>query len=197
MSNKIENNKKIRKKSIKYGMLHQKSDIINIEQLFNDYFDKIKPNIIKNSQKRYEFSLNKFGNINFIFDIILIEEIKTLYNKYNFFIIFIDIQSSTSIKTIELYLDQIIDCDEDNSKKCYIFGVYTDEKNIAVNDEKIAKIVNSKNIYYEYSEININLAGKFPKGVEYIIGDSKEIQEEIEFAERYNMYDKGKSCIIT
>ena len=196
MKNKIENNEKVRKNSIRYGILYQKSDIINIDKLFNDYFNKVKPNIISNTSKRYEFSLVKYGNLNFVFEIIIIEEIKLIYNKYNFFLIFIDIQSTSSLKTIALFLDQIIDCNEDNSKKCYIFGVYTDEKNITFKDEKIASLINSKKIYYEYSEININIEGKFPKGMEYIIGDSKEMQEELEFAERYNQCDKGKSCNI-
>ena len=207
MSNKNEksenNNKSIdsNKKTIKYGILQQKSDIIKINDLFNIYFKKINPNIIKNSEKGYEFSIDKLENINFIFEIIPEEELKNIYNIYNyfnFFLIFIDIQSSTSLKTLELYIDRLIDCSQYNTKKCYIFGVYKNENSIINKDEQITTILNCKGIDYEYSEININLCDEFPKGVEYLIEDSKEIMEEIEFEDIHNKFgrDKGKSCLI-
>ena len=207
MSNKNEksenNNKSIdsNKKTIKYGILQQKSDIIKINDLFNIYFEKINPNIIKNSEKGYEFSLDKFENINFIFELIPEEELKNIYNIYNyfnFFLIFIDIQSSASLKILELYIDRLIDCSQYNTKKSYIFGVYKNENSIINKDEQITTILNCKGIDYEYSEININLIEEFPNGVEYLIEDSKEIMEEIEFEDIHNKYDrdKGKSCLI-
>ena len=188
-------------KAIKYGMLCQKSELLNINELFNIYFDKIKPNIIKNTQKSYEFILNKYENINFNFEIIPEEEISNIYNIYNFFnffLIFIDIQSRASLKILESYIDKLIDCSQDNTKKCYIFGVYKDESNIINKDEQITTILNCKGIDYAYSEININLKEDFPKGVEYIIDESKEIMEEIEFEELHirNGKDNGKSCSI-
>ena len=207
MSNKNEksenNNKSIdsNKKTIKYGILQQKSDIIKINDLFNIYFEKINPNIIKNSEKGYEFSLDKFENINFIFELIPEEELKNIYNIYNyfnFFLIFIDIQSSASLKILELYIDRLIDCSQYNTKKSYIFGVYKNENSIINKDEQITTILNCKGIDYEYSEININLIEEFPKGVEYLIEDSKEIMEEIEFEDIHTKFgrDKGKSCLI-
>ena len=49
-----------------------------------------------------------------------------------------------------------------------------------------------------YSEININLYEDFPKGMEYLVEDSKDLMEEIEFEELHNKNgrDKGKSCQI-
>ena len=204
MSKKNENTDKPRDpnlKTIKYGMLYQKSTLLNINELFNIYFDKIKPNVLKNTPKSYEFIVNKYENISFNFDIIPEEEIPNLYNIYNyfnFFMIFTDIQSTASLKILESYIDRLIDCSEDNTKKCYIFGIYKDSNNIINKDEQITTILNCKGIDYEYSEININLNEDFSKGVEYILEDSKEIMEEIEFEELHNKNGKnpGKSCLI-
>ena len=189
------------KKSIKYGILYQNSDLININDLFNIYLDKEKPNIIKNTNKGYEFSLEKYENLYFHFEIIPEEELKNIYNIYsffNFFLIFVDIQSTACKKILESYINSLIDCSQDNTKKSYIFGVYKDGNSIINKDEQITTILNCKGIDYEYSEININLNEQFPKGVDYLIEDSQEIMEEIEFEEIHNKFnrDKGKSCII-
>jgi hypothetical protein len=189
------------KKKIKYGILFQKSDNLKINELFNNYFDTNKPNIIKNEPKDYEFNLDKYENLNFSFIVITEEEIKNIYkiyNYFNFFLIFIDIQSTASVRILELYVNQLIDCSPDNTKKSYIFGVYKDEKEIINKDEKITIMLNCKGIDYEYSEINIKKNEDFPKGMEYIIEDSKEIMEETEFQEIHNKLgrDKGKSCEI-
>ncbi len=205
MSNENQKNsekiKENNKKTIKYGIMRQITENINLSKLFNIYFDKIKPNVLKNTPKSYEFIVNKYENISFNFDIIPEEEIPNLYNIYNyfnFFMIFTDIQSTASLKILESYIDRLIDCSEDNTKKCYIFGIYKDSNNIINKDEQITTILNCKGIDYEYSEININLNEDFSKGVEYILEDSKEIMEEIEFEELHNKNGKnpGKSCLI-
>ena len=187
--------------TIKYGILQQQSDFIKINELFNNYFQKSNPNIIKNSLKCYEFSLDKLDNINFNFELIPEVEIKNLYNIYNFFnffLIFIDIQTSESLTILESYIDRLIDCSQDNTKKSYIFGMYKDKNSIKNKEERITTILNCKGVDYEYSEFNVDAIDEFPKIIDYLIGDSKEIMEEIDFEDIHNKFgrDKGKSCII-
>ena len=189
-------------KIIRYGILLQKSDIININELFKGYFDKIKPNIIKNSEKNYEFSFDDIKNVNFNFLEISEERMKKIYDIYKFFqffLIFIDIQSTASRKVLESFVDKLIDCSPDSTKKCYIFGVYKEEDKIVNKEEQIITILNSKGIDYEYATIDNNFNENFPKGLEYLIRDSTEIMEEISFEERDNYKfgkDKGRSCQI-
>ena len=188
-------------KSINIGIITQQSDIISIHDLFNSYFDITKPNIIKNEKNNYEFSLDEINDRNFHFSVITEENMSRIidiYNFFNFFLLFIDIQSTTSLKVLEIYIDQLIDCSQDNTKKCYIFGMYKDTNKIINKDEQITNILNLKGIDYEYSEININIDEGFLKGIQYIIQDSKEIMEEIEFQDIHLKYnrDKGKSCLV-
>ena len=163
MSKQKEN---LNQKTLKYGILSHNSDLININELFNIYFEAIKPNILKNDPKEYSFNLNNFENVIFSFNLMKEEEMKNIYELYHifdFFLIFIDIQSSACIKILELYINQIIDCSKDNTKKSYIFGIYKDEDKIINKDEKITTILNCKGIDYEYSEINIKKKRRFSK----------------------------------
>ncbi len=189
-----------KKKSIKYGIIHQQSENINIKEFFNSYFEEKSPNIIKNNEKSYVFSPNDNINNSIVFDFAVLvdsdmNKIYDIYKYFNFFLIFIDIHNIKSFTCLEQYIDQLIDCSEDITKKCYIFGVYCDEKRINNKDKRIINILNSKGIDYEYSEININIREEFSKGIQYIIEDSKEIMEEIEFQGKNEM-DYGKSCQI-
>ena len=188
-------------KSIKYGIIFQNSSLIKISELFSFYFDKSNPNIIKNDENEYEFTLNDNYDLHYIFTVITEEKMKhigTIYTEVNFFLIFIDIQNDDALKNLELYIDKLIACSEDITKKSYIFGAYKDSNLIIYKDEKISTILNCKGIDYEYSEIDINLNEDFPKGVEYIIEDSKELMEEMKFEEMRNKLEKEKarSCNI-
>ena len=196
-----QNSDKIEAKSIKYGIIYQNSPLIKISEIFKYYFDKSKPIIIKDQENEYEIALENDKTLHFIFRVITEEDMKNIlqiYSSLNFFLIFIDIQSTAALKNLENYIDQLIGCSADVTKKCYIFGAYKDEKLIKNKDEKISTILNCKGIDYEYSEININLDEDFPKGMEYIIEDSKEIMEEMKFEEIRNNVEKNKqrSCLI-
>ena len=193
--------KEPQRKIIKYGILSQNTDIINIKELFNIYFEKSQVNIIKNNEKLYEFSFNDNDNLSFHFGIIPENEFGNLfkiYSYFHFFLIFIDIQTTVCLNVLESIIDRLIDCSEENIKKSYIFGVYKDENGISNKDGKITTLLNTKGIDYEYSEININIHEDFPKGMEYLIEDSKELMEEIELEEKCikDGRDKGKSCQI-
>jgi hypothetical protein len=189
------------RKTIKYGILSQTTDIINIKELFNIYFEKSQVNIIKNNEKSYEFSFNENDKLSFYFGLIPENEYVNLfkiYSYFHFFLVFIDIQTTESLNVLESIIDRLIDCSEENIKKSYIFGVYKNENIIANKDERITTLLNTKGVDYEYSEININLHEDFPKGMEYLVEDSKDLMEEIEFEELHNKNgrDKGKSCQI-
>ena len=212
MSENGKNNPKSseqKKNSIKYAIIHQNSDIIHIKDFFNSYFEKEKPNIIKNTDNCFEFSPVDENNNNndnnntkvFCFSVLTendMNKIYDLYNYFNFFLIFIDIQSNDDLTYLEGIIDKLIDCSEDNTKKCYIFGFFNNENKSINKDEQITNILNCKGIDYEYSEININANEEFPKGIEYIIVDSKEIMEEIEIQEINSKRNKNnaKSCQI-
>ena len=195
-----EKSKENNKKTIKYGIMRQSTENINLSKLFNIYFDKIKPIIINNAPNLYEFELTNCQNIVLSFDVIVDEEIGNLYkiyNYFNFFVIFIDIQNKDSFGLLEAFINQLINCSEDIPKKSYIFGVYRDEKEIINKDEEVTNILNSKGIDYEYSEINVKINEDFEKGLNYLIEDSKVINEEMDFEERHKKNgDKGKSCQI-
>lgn len=188
-------------KSIKYGIISQNSTLIKINEIFKYYFDKSCPIVIKNEEKEYEFRLENDNTLHYIFRVIKEEDMNNLqqiYSNLNFFLIFIDIQSTAALKNLEKFIDNLIACSEDITKKCYIFGAYKDSNSIINKDEKISTILNCKGIDYEYSEININQDEDFPKGMEYIIEDSKEIMEEFKFEEIRNKMEKDKvrSCLI-
>ena len=188
-------------KSIKYGIIYQNTSNIKIDELFKFYFEKANSNIIKNEEKEYEFTLSETEDLHFIFKVITEEAMKNIipiYQSLDFFLIFVDIQSTSALKCLEKYIDSLIACSDDITKKCYIFGAFKDNNLIVNKDEKISSILNCKGIDYEYSEININLNEDFPKGVEYIIEDSKEIIEEMKCEEELGDLDKNKakSCLI-
>ena len=188
-------------KSIKYGIISQNSTLIKINEIFKYYFDKSCPIVIKNEEKEYEFRLENDNTLHYIFRVIKegdMNNLQQIYSNLNFFLIFIDIQSTAALKNLEKFIDNLIACSEDITKKCYIFGAYKDSNSIINKDEKISTILNCKGIDYEYSEININQDEDFPKGMEYIIEDSKEIMEEFKFEEIRNKMEKDKvrSCLI-
>ena len=109
-----------------------------------------------------------------------------------------DIQNKESLQNLEQYIDKLIACSETITKKSYIFGAYKKSNKIIYKDEKISAILNCKGVDYEYSEIDINLNEDFPKGVAYIIEDSKEIIEESKYEEMKDNLekDKARSCVI-
>ena len=188
-------------KAIKYGIISQNSTLIKINELFKYYFEKSNAIVIKNEEREFEFTLEKNKDLHYIFRVLNEEAMKNIFQLYaslNFFLIFIDIQSTVALKNLENYVDKLIACSQDITKKSYIFGAYKDEKLIVNNDEKINTILNCKGIDYEYSQININLHEDFPKGVEYIIEDSKEIMEEMKSDEILEKIEseKQRSCTI-
>ena len=188
-------------KSIKYGIIYQNSPLIKISELFQFYFEKSNPNIIKNEENEYEFTLNDNNELHYIFTVIAEEsmnDLVTIYPSLNFFLIFIDIQNKESLKNLELFIDKLIACSETVTKKSYIFGAFKNINNIIYNDERISAVLNCKGVEYEYSEIDIHLNEDFPKGVDYIIDDSKEIMEERAVEEiKDNMEkEKARSCVI-
>ena len=204
MSKKNNNNQPAEKseiKSIKYGIISQNSTLIKISDLFKYYFEKSKATIIKSEEKEYEFTLESYKNIHYIFRVLNEDSMKNIFHLYsslNFFLIFIDIQSTVALKNLENYVDKLISCSQDITKKSYIFGAFKDSNLIVNSDEKISTILNCKGIDYEYSEININLNEDFPKGMEYIIEDSKEIMEEMKSDELMEKREeeKQRSCTI-
>ena len=204
MSKKNNNNQPSEKseiKSIKYGIISQNSTLIKISDLFKYYFEKSNATIIKSEEKEYELNLESFKDIHYIFRVLNEDSMKNIFHLYsslNFFLIFIDIQSTVALKNLENYVDKLISCSQDITKKSYIFGAFKDSNLIVNSDEKISTILNCKGIDYEYSEININLNEDFPKGMEYIIEDSKEIMEEMKSDELMEKREeeKQRSCTI-
>ena len=199
-NNKNKNNliKDIIRK-IRFGIIIQKSPFIKINELFELYFEKSKPIIIKKEQNEYEFTLKEDKNFRLIFDILtdeLMGKIQQIYSSFNFFMIFIDIQNSTALKNLENDINKLTAYSYETMKKFYIFGAFQENNLIVNKKEKINTILNCKGIDFEYSELNINSNEDFQKRMELVIEDIKEILEEQESEEFKNKMEgeRLKSC---
>ena len=199
-NNKNKNNliKDIIRK-IRFGIIIQNSPFIKINELFELYFEKSKPIIIKKEQNEYEFTLKEDQNFRLIFDILtdeLMEKIQQIYSSFNFFMIFIDIQNSTALKNLENDINKLTAYSYDTMKKFYIFGAFQENNLIVNKKEKINTILNCKGIDFDYSELNINSNEDFQKRMELVIEDIKEILEEQESEEFKNKMEgeRLKSC---
>ena len=199
-NNKNKNNliKDIIRK-IRFGIIIQNSPFIKINELFELYFEKSKPIIIKKEQNEYEFTLKEDQNFRLIFDVLtdeLMEKIQQIYSSFNFFMIFIDIQNSTALKNLENDINKLTAYSYDTMKKFYIFGAFQENNLIVNKKEKINTILNCKGIDFEYSELNINSNEDFLKRMELVIEDIKEILEEQESEEFKNKMEgeRLKSC---
>lgn len=199
-NNKNKNNliKDIIRK-IRFGIIIQNSPFIKINELFELYFEKSKPIIIKKEQNEYEFTLKEDQNFRLIFDILtdeLMGKIQQIYSSFNFFMIFIDIQNSTALKNLENDINKLTTFSYDTMKKFYIFGAFQENNLIVNKKEKINTILNCKGIDFEYSELNINSNEDFQKRMELVIEDIKEILEEQESEEFKNKMEgeRLKSC---
>ena len=199
-NNKNKNNliKDIIRK-IRFGIIIQNSPFIKINELFELYFEKSKPIIIKKEQNEYEFTLKEDQNFRLIFDILtdeLMEKIQQIYSSFNFFMIFIDIQNSTALKNLENDINKLTAYNYETMKKFYIFGAFQENNLIVNKKEKINTILNCKGIDFEYSELNINSNEDFQKRMELVIEDIKEIFEEQESEEFKNKMEgeRLKSC---
>jgi len=94
-------------KSIKYGIITQNSTLIKISDLFKYYFEKSNATIIKSEEKEYEFTLESYKDIHYIFRVLNEDSMKNIFHLYsslNFFLIFIDIQSTVALKNLKITL---------------------------------------------------------------------------------------------
>lgn len=57
-------------KYIKYGIISQESDNININELFKCYFEKANPTIIESNENNSEFTINNNQDLHYTFKII-------------------------------------------------------------------------------------------------------------------------------
>ena len=62
-------------------------------------------------------------------------------------------ESNNALDCLEAYVDRLISCSEEITKKCYIFGAYKDEKKIIHKDEKISSILNCKGMTFWYNNL--------------------------------------------
>ena len=200
-SNNNQNSKKNEITSIRFGIIIQNSSLVKIDELFESYFQKSNPIVIKKEKIEYEFSPNENKELRLIFNILtddVMKNIQQIYSSFNFYIIFMDIQNSSALKNLEKDINKLISCSDDILTKFYIFGVFQEEDLIVIKDEKISTILNCKGIDFEYSELNINSIEDFPKGMEYIIDETKEFLEEQKSQEKIDKMEEGKqkSCNI-
>ncbi len=199
---KVQNETNKKNKSIKIGLISQDSSYINANELFNKYFEKSKPNTYMIKDKnRFEFSLLNLPQISIsIHNIKKLEDINDKYHIYNFFIIFIDIQNSSSKSFLDKSLDTIIEADDNNfNKKCYIYGFYKNNENEKITEEKITTISEAKGIEYYYNEVTIDDIESFSKLIECTINDCNTIMIEKELAKKHSEIASDNSnshCII-
>lgn len=166
--------------SIKFGIISQKSPNINSYSLITEYFNYSKPKSTNIKNDHY-FEFTPESNTNIVYVLRQILELDKLYdsfNWYNFFLIFIDIQTKKCINDLEKAVDCIIEAGEKSSKKCYVLGFFQENNEKNVSEAKINTILEAKGIYYEYADIKADKIEEFAKVMEYIINDSCAVIKE-------------------
>lgn len=167
-------------KSIKFGIISQESPCINPYSLITEYFKYSKPKTtnIKNDHY-FEFIPDSNSNLTIILRQILeLDKIYDSFSWYNFFLLFIDIQTKKCLEELEKTVDCLIEAGEKSSKKCYVLGFFEENSDNNIPEEKINTILDAKGIYYEYVDINAKSIEEFAKVMEYIIMDSCAIIKE-------------------
>ena len=197
---RVETNNK--KTKIKIGLISQESTYININDIFNSYFEKSKPDPCEiKEQNRYYFSLLNLPQILIsIYCFKSIKEINDNNKVYNFYLIFIDLHNSNAYSYLEKVIDIIMEADDNNfNKKSYIYGFFFFFENEKMSEEKITGLLESKGIEYYYNEIKINDIESFSKLIEMTINDCNTIMIEKYLAQKHSelLTDKSNSkCII-
>ena len=190
------------KPKIKIGLLSQESSYINVNDIFNSYFEKSKPNHCEIKDKnRYQFSLLNLPQILIsIYHFKSIEEINNNNKLYNFYLIFIDLHNSNTYSYLEKVIDIIMETDDNNfNKKSYIYGFFQSKENDKLSEDKITGILESKGIEYYYNEIKINDIESFSKLIEMTINDCNTILIEKYLAQKHSelLTDTSNSrCIL-
>ena len=152
MSNSKENKKEqsnSQKTKIKLGLISQESSYINVNDIFNSYFEKSKPDPCEiKEQNRYYFSLLNLPQILIsIYCFKSIKEINDNNKVYNFYLIFIDLHNSNAYSYLEKVIDIIMEADDNNfNKKSYIYGFFQSKENEKMSEEKITGLLESKGI---------------------------------------------------
>ena len=189
-------------KSIKYGLIAQESPNIKVYEIFNSYFTNSNPISYKiKDENHYEFCHQLFPDkTETINNLREIEKIYKKYENFNFFLVFIDIQSSKSIDFIDSAINAVMDAGENSYiKKCYIFGFYKDDNNPKIPEEKIITILEAKGIDYFYFKYKDDDIDKFTKIMERIITESNNIMVEKNLNQKHSelVLDQSKSrCIV-
>ena len=164
--------------TIKFALVCQENSNINAYELLSTFFAKIKLNKYSIKDKfHYEFSPS--GNQNLLITINNLKKVEKIYEhykKFDFFLIFIDVQNSKCIDFLEKAIDIVIDAGEYNyNKKCYIFGFYFDENKKSIPEEKITTIIDAKGIEYYYLQLKNDEYTKFGKTLDSVVNDSNTI----------------------
>ena len=183
---RVETNNK--KTKIKIGLISQESTYININDIFNSYFEKSKPDPCEiKEQNRYYFSLLNLPQILIsIYCFKSIKEINDNNKVYNFYLIFIDLHNSNAYSYLEKVIDIIMEADDNNfNKKSYIYGFFQSKENEKMSEEKITGLLESKGIEYYYNEIKINDIESFSKLIEMTINDCNTIIIEKYLAQKH------------
>ncbi len=180
--NNNSNNKPKLSNSLKYGLISQPKSNINPSEIINSYLEVVKPEkYIKKDEFHYEFSISSFSQLTIsINNLRKIQNIIEKYSRFDFLIIFIDIQNTNCIDFLEKSVDTFIDAGESSyiMKKCYIFGFFQDDDKKAVPEEKITTIIDAKGLEYFYFQMKNDDIEKFRKIMEKIIGESNTILVE-------------------
>lgn len=199
-SSNINNTKNEEINEIKFGVLSQETQNLNATSLFTSYLSnsKTKLVVIKNDYN-YEFIPDKYQNLTITINHIKnLRKIFELYNRYNAFIILIDIQTKNCLEELSKIIDCVLDATETDKKKCYVLGFNKDKKEILVNEKQVNDLLELKTVEFEYSEIYIDAQEDFAKIMDYIIMDQMNIiMENSNFEQNKLGYDQSQSkCII-
>ena len=162
--------------SINYGIICQKSPFINFSTLMNAFFRYTTiNNLSKNDIRKFEFISESNNNCDISFSEVLdLNELEVLEQKYDFFIVFIDLENQETIDELEIILKKV-DCiinNNDLMSKIYILGFYQKENQNNLNEEYITAIMDTKRIMYDYNDMNVKKVEEFSAAINNIVNDS-------------------------
>ena len=189
--------------NINYGIICQKSPFINCSSLMNSFFKYTNiNNLTKNDINKFEFISEFNHNCDItLSEILNIHLFNELTEKYDFFIVLIDLENQKTIDELSKIVKKI-DCvinTNDLMNKIYILGFYQKENQDNLTEEHITAVMDTKRIMYDYNDMNIKEIAKISTAIKSIVNDSYTMMK---YNSNKNKEDKisnsqsGSNCVL-
>ena len=190
-------------KELKLGLISQNTPTLNPFSLYSSLFNSIHPKstIIK-SQHSFQYIPAEDPSLKIsLRQITQLDKLKEMYNYFHSIIIMVDIQKDSTLKELSSFLDCILEASDYEPRKVYIFGFYQGSLTKQIQENKFTKIIDAKNIDYEYIDLDVRDIKEFSKVMDYLVKESIENEmnknKENKHSDMVLDIDNSKSnCII-